>query len=178
MQKQTYKIIMGFDNQYEPKKKNTYSQLQMLSQTWTQQSVQHTQHSKHTVELFWAAALAFAFWSAFWFILLFSDCGWLWIGWKSVVDDWYGSVIIYLCHFSSIHKLRRENIYKMKILEMQKTHTHKYCYNILTVNFFVNIYGAHFFVLYTKTKIKPSQTLAPNQRVGIKATNSLRSRIN
>lgn len=75
---------------------STYSQLQMLSQTSTQHSVQHTQHSKQTVLwLLTCAALLASGWSTARFILsLFPDCGCVCIGSKSVVRAKWGRIKI------------------------------------------------------------------------------------
>lgn len=64
--------------------KLAYNQDQMLLQHSRKHSVQHKPHSIHPLLLVWAA-VSFAF-CAFWFKLLFADCGWFCIVPKSIFD--------------------------------------------------------------------------------------------
>lgn len=106
---------------------STYSQVQMSLQTPRQHSVQHTQHSKPAV--LWVFAGAESGWSTCRFIFsLFPECGCVCIGSKSVVQVKWTKIWLFTLQFSLIFK-----IIKAKSL------------SILTMNFSINIYGAHFY---------------------------------
>lgn len=145
----------------QPQWFGTYSQLQILSQTSTQHSVQHTQQSRHTVFwlLFWAALVAFAD-STFWFILLFANCGWVCIGSKSVVDDESSSKLI--------------NFHMHKIFILFFNYKWKNINIIFSPWTFLSTFTAHIFTLHTRkqnektTEVQTNQSLTPNNRVGKK----------